>query len=137
VTATKAGDAADAATTSAPTAVRERAAAPQRAFDVVGNFVTGSPVLTTSMKQRLQKLALVVARRHFTSVVIRGYSSITGNLGANETLSQQRASAADAYFVAQLAADHVAGVTVTYTGAGLGRRPVLVDNQMVTLTCHS
>ena len=110
---------------------------PARAFYVVGNFVTGSPVLTASMKAHLARLALIVGQRHFTHVLIRGYSSVTGDLVANITLSQQRALAAYQYFEALLAADHITGVHVTHAGMGLGHRPVLLDNQMVTLSCRS
>jgi hypothetical protein len=55
----------------------------------------------------------------------------------NERLSEDRAAAAAAYFTSVLAARGVTGVTVTSFGSGIGNRPVLVDNQSVTLSCHS
>ncbi len=137
VTATKAGDATYNSIDSTPGAVSERAAAPQHAFYIVGNFVTGSSVLTASMQQRLQTIVRTIGSRHFERVSIRGYSSLPGALSSNVTLSQARATSAYVYVTALLRRDGISGVVVTFTGAGLGSSPITLNNQMVTLNCRS
>jgi outer membrane protein OmpA-like peptidoglycan-associated protein len=137
VTATKAGDATYSSIDSTPSAVSEKAAAPQHAFYIVGNFVTGSSVLTASMQQRLQTIVRTIGSRHFERVSIRGYSSLPGALSSNVTLSQARATSAYVYVTALLRRDGISGVVVTFTGAGLGSSPITLNNQMVTLNCRS
>ena len=137
VTATKNGDGLYRSMTSTTKLIRMNQSVSQPALFVVGDFVTGSSNLTSSMRHKLQVIAKTIGARRFTRVVVRGYSSSSGSLSANQALSQARAAAASSYLESQLAAYHVSGVTVTFVGAGLGTNPRPMDNQMVTVTCRN
>ena len=64
-------------------------------------FVTGSAKLTLSAKAELNKGVVILTEHPALNVAINGYTDITGKAATNLLLSQKRADAAKAYFIAK------------------------------------
>ncbi len=85
-------------------------------------FVTGSAKLTSAAKTELDKGVTILAEHTDLNVAINGYSDITGKAATNLVLSQKRADAVKAYFVAK-------GINAErLTSTGFGVENPIADN---------
>lgn len=86
-------------------------------------FVTGSAKLTAIAKIELNKGVDILKEHTALSVAINGYTDITGKVANNQILSQKRADAVKAYFVAKgISADRL-------TATGFGVENPIADNK--------
>jgi outer membrane protein OmpA-like peptidoglycan-associated protein len=87
-------------------------------FGVVGNFPKESTALSSGLKEQVIHLAKMIKARHFTEVTLYGYTSATGLISLNRSISQRRATNVADYLRATLSKMKVKGVKIMAAGEG-------------------
>lgn len=84
----------------------------------VGNFSKESTALSAGLKGQVVHLAKMIKARHFTDVTLYGYTSATGLVSLNRSISQRRATSVADFLRATLGKMKVRDVKITAAGEG-------------------
>jgi outer membrane protein OmpA-like peptidoglycan-associated protein len=91
---------------------------PASLFGAVGSFGKNSTLLSPALKSQVERLALTVRMKKYSSVKIYGYTATTGLASLNFSLSRTRAQHVANYLRSRLNVLRVKGVSISFAGEG-------------------
>ena len=92
---------------------------PAAILGAVGRFAPLTTAVTANLKKKTQRLARTIKSQRYTVVSLYGYSTRTGVVSRNLSISRMRANAVASYLRGRLNALHVKGVTIKTAGEGV------------------
>ncbi len=91
---------------------------PAVVLGAVGSFSGYTTSLTATLKKQSRRFASLIKNKRYTVVALYGYTTNTGVVSRNLSVSRLRANAVALYLRTQLTALHVKGVTIRTAGEG-------------------
>jgi hypothetical protein len=91
---------------------------PASLFGAVGSFAKNSSVLSSVLKSQVERLALTVRTKKYSTVNLYGYTATTGLASLNISLSRARAQHVAQFLRLRLNALRVKGVSIRCAGEG-------------------
>jgi hypothetical protein len=91
---------------------------PASLFGAVGSFRKGSSLLSKVLKSQVERLALTVKTKRYSTVTLYGYTATTGLASLNLSLSRARAQHVASYLRSRLNALRIKGVSISFAGEG-------------------
>jgi uncharacterized repeat protein (TIGR02543 family) len=91
---------------------------PVTLFGAVGSFKKNSSSLSLALKNQIDRIALTVKAKKYSTVTLYGYTATTGLVSLNMSLSRARAQHVAQFLRLRLNALRVKGVTIRAAGEG-------------------
>jgi outer membrane protein OmpA-like peptidoglycan-associated protein len=92
-------------------------------------------VLTPGDKDQIKKAAAQIAKYHYSTIYLNGYTDLRASIAYNIALSQSRNDAVASYLMMQLKTYNISEINLVKAANGITKAsPVLALNRKVTIT---